>query len=89
MRRTLRSRALLGGIALLTLFLVGGGAAVSASASAMPGPSTAETTTTLAAPKSTHAGVKRVLVISIPAISWEDLDLTRLPNLSRSLRPAR
>jgi hypothetical protein len=41
------------------------------------------TTTTVAVPKTTHPGVRRVLVISLPAISWEDLDLSKLPNLSR------
>ena len=34
-------------------------------------------------PKTTHPGVRRVLVISLPTISWEDLDLARLPNLNR------
>ncbi len=38
---------------------------------------------TTTVPKTTHAGVNRVLVISLPTISWEDLDLKQLPNLHR------
>ena len=60
------------------------GAAVAAATT----PATA-TSTTLAVPKTTHPGVRRVLVISLPTISWEDLDLTQLPNLSRAVRAER
>ncbi|MDQ1480817.1 MAG: hypothetical protein QOI44_1678, partial [Actinomycetota bacterium] len=41
------------------------------------------TTTTTPVPETKHPGVQRVLVISLPTISWEDLDLARLPNLRR------
>ncbi|HTK16420.1 MAG TPA: hypothetical protein VL769_08515 [Acidimicrobiia bacterium] len=41
------------------------------------------TTTTTPVPETKHPGVNRVLVISLPTISWEDLDLARLPNLER------
>ena len=47
------------------------------------GSAVASTTTTVAVPKPKHSGVNRVLVISLPTVSWEDLDLSRLPNLKR------
>jgi hypothetical protein len=55
----------------------------SAAASPAPTAPTIATTTTLSVPETTHPGVRRVLVISLPMISWEDLDLSRLPNLAR------
>ena len=42
-------------------------------------------TTAVAAPEQAHKGVNRVLVISLPTISWEDLDLEQLPNLRKLL----
>jgi hypothetical protein len=41
---------------------------------------------TVPAPERTHPGVRRVLVISLPTISWEDLDLAQLPNLENLFR---
>ena len=82
MRRTIRRGSVLVALALLTVFLAGGLEAVGAAPSSGSTPATVATTTTLAAPKQAHPGVKRVLVISIPTVSWDDLDLSRLPNLS-------
>jgi hypothetical protein len=42
-----------------------------------------DTSTTVPVPETTHPGVNRVLVISIPTISWEDLDLDELPHLAQ------
>jgi hypothetical protein len=67
-------------VALLLLVLVSGGAAVASPAPTAP---TVATTSTLPAPETTHPGVRRVLVISLPTISWEDLASARLPNLER------
>jgi hypothetical protein len=50
---------------------------------AAPASAADDPTTTVAPPKTTHPGVQRVLVISLPTVSWDDLDLTRLPNLSK------
>jgi hypothetical protein len=60
------------------MLVVLAGAREAVAASTAP---TLTTTTTL--PPATHPGVQRVLVISLPAISWEDLDLSQLPNLAR------
>ena len=75
-------RSLVLSCAVVALFLVGIGTA-SGATSAVSAPTTIATTTTLPVPKTTHPGVRRVLVISLPAISWEDLDLSQLPNLAR------
>ena len=40
--------------------------------------SSTTTSSTLPVPKTTHPGVRRVLVISLPATSWDDLDLTKI-----------
>ena len=67
----------------LLLVLAAGGALLAGPAGAASTPSsTVATTTTLPVPKTTHAGVRRVLVLSLPAVSWEDLDLAAMPNLS-------
>ncbi len=80
MRRRLTRSVVLAPALAMVLVLTGMGAAVAAPAhAAASGP----TTTTVPAPKTTHPGVNRVLVISLPTISWEDLDLERLPNLRR------
>jgi hypothetical protein len=75
-----------GALALVVLLLTLLGAG---SASAASTPTTASTssttTTTIPIPKMTHPGVRRVLVISLPAVSWEDLNLAALPNLSALL----
>ncbi len=57
--------------------------AVFAQESPAPTAPTLATTTTVPVPEETHAGVNRVLVISLPTISWEDLELAQLPNLQR------
>jgi len=63
--------------------LVAGALVVGAAAPAFAAGASSTPTTTVPVPKTTHPGVRRVLVISLPATSWDDLDLTRLPNLSR------
>jgi hypothetical protein len=71
-------RAFLVAVASVGLLVMAAGAV-----GAAPSPhSTAVTTTTLPVPDTTHPGVRRVLVIALPTISWEDLDLTKLPNLA-------
>ena len=71
-------------LAIGLLVLVAAAPAGAAAAAASSGsPSTVATTTTLPAVKQTHAGVRRMLVISIPSVSWEDVDLARLPNLAK------
>ena len=71
-------------LAVVLTFLLGTASANAATAAPSP-PSTVTTTTAVPVPKTTHPGVGRVLVISLPAISWEDLDLTALPHLSQVL----
>ena len=68
-------------VALVVFALAVGAAAPAFAADATSSSST--TSTTAPVPKTTHPGVRRVLVISLPATSWDDLDLTRLPNLKR------
>jgi hypothetical protein len=41
------------------------------------------TSATVPVPATTHPGVRRVLMISIPAVSWDDLDFAELPNLQK------
>ena len=78
MRRAIAAGAFVLALALVTVVVVGG------AAGAQPAPAAAGvTTSTVAVPKTTHPGVRRVLVISLPAISWEDLDLSRFPNLAQ------
>ena len=77
--RMIGRRALVVLLAAVTIFLVVGGVAGAADTTTTDAP----TTSTVPVPKTTHPGVRRVLVISIPGISWDDLDLTKLPNLRR------
>ncbi len=69
-------------LALVVLMLTLFGAGAASAATLTPVSTAPTTTTTIPVPKTTHPGVRRVLVISLPAISWEDLDLTALPNLA-------
>jgi len=70
MRRLLASGAVATAVLAVTLAL------------AAPALAADDTSTTVPVPKTTHPGVNRVLVISIPTISWEDLDLDQLPHLA-------
>ena len=74
-------RSLVLAFAVIALFLFGISSAYGATSSAATS-TTVASTTTFPVPKTSHAGVRRVLLISLPAISWEDLDLSEMPHLS-------
>jgi hypothetical protein len=91
MRRSLVSRSIrvrpgvrrAGAVALVAMIFLVLGAGSAFAASSATTATTGVTTTTLPAVKVAHPGVQRVLVISIPTVSWEDLDLSTMPNLSQ------
>jgi hypothetical protein len=75
-------RSITVGFTIVVLFVLGIGSAFAATSASPTSTSAPTTTTTLPIPKTSHVGVRRVLVISLPAVSWEDLDLSAMPHLS-------
>ena len=74
-------RSLVLAFAVIALFLFGISSAYGVTSSPATSAPVASTTT-FPVPETSHAGVRRVLLISLPAISWEDLDLSEMPHLS-------
>jgi hypothetical protein len=68
-----------------SLVLAGAAAGPAVAAPEQSAPAIAKTTT-VPVPETTHRGVRRVLVISLPTISWADLDLSQLPFLRNLFR---